>query len=60
LKVNPTNATFYYLKGCCLKSLNNYTEAIECLDIAIDIEPDDEDYREEMGNVLDLKKKSFF
>ena len=63
MKVKPTNATLYHLKGCSLVGLNKYKEAIEFLDKAIELKPDDEDFREEKRKALEKvpkKKISFF
>jgi tetratricopeptide (TPR) repeat protein len=39
IQINPNNANVWYNKGISLGSLNRYSEAIQCIDRAIQIDP---------------------
>ncbi len=39
LGIDPSSATTWHNKGCCLDELGEYTRAIECFDQAIRIDP---------------------
>ncbi|MCL1943806.1 MAG: tetratricopeptide repeat protein [Candidatus Azobacteroides sp.] len=57
LQTNPNNAKAWLFKGIAYNGLRNYTEAIKCYDIAIDLKNDYERAYNYKGNVLyDLGK----
>jgi tetratricopeptide (TPR) repeat protein len=43
---------FYNLKGICLRKLGRYSEALECFFTALDIDPNEESYQQNVKEVL--------